>query len=139
MTRSEVKKKVAGLFSPKPWKHGFQDILGLLDGEHRQKCICGMATDSHKTYTELSRQVVELRKTPCPIPDPIDIDDWNVAMKVFRGLNFYWAKDIELFPCFNEKLSYTRNEFVAKDWMVDEATPAQILEICVLAVEGKGD
>ena len=63
--------------------------------------------------------------------------DLGKALECFRGLDFYWARDIEMFPCFDEQFSYTRNEIIAKTWLLGEATPAQIWEICCLAKEGE--
>ena len=70
----ELEKKVAEIVNPKPWKHDFRDSVGYLDGEHLQRCVkCGCRTDSHKTLTGLSVQLVKLRKTLCTLPDPYHI------------------------------------------------------------------
>ena len=66
----ELPVKLAEVFMPGPWKHNGANVVnGVCDK-------CG------KSY---------LRAASCPVPDPIDIEDWNTAMEWFRKDGMKWS------------------------------------------------
>lgn len=63
----ELGKIAAELFTEKPWKH---DIAANISGPIGTLYYCAKCNDC-----------VDPRN-PCPIPDPLDVTNWNVAMRL---------------------------------------------------------
>ncbi len=67
----DIAKEAAKLFSPPPWKHKQYQCWNDPPVWRCRKCL--LEETGHQKMA-----------TPCPIPDPIDITDWNVAMRLIR-------------------------------------------------------
>ncbi len=134
MSDDKLGLELAKVWTPKDeWKHTFQDGIGYLDGEHLQRCAkCGIPTDSHKTLTGLTRQVVELRKTACSVPDPITID-WNTAM-AWRGKSNMMAF-ISAMDEVAQQVGPNECLYDSALWMVCFSRPKDILIAAAMAVE----
>ncbi|MCK5611590.1 hypothetical protein KAR91_57495 [Candidatus Pacearchaeota archaeon] len=80
---------------------------------------------------------------PCPVADPLDINDWNTAMEMFRGVEQDTVLSDAIREVYPYKVQLYRNNphhnrgesLRVAEWFRDKATPRKILEICVLAKE----
>ncbi len=69
----------------------------------------------------------------CPVPDPLDINDWNVAMEWFRKSGASETWDI-MWPMFKLSKYGTRVSFAW--WLMRKAQPKHYIIAACLAVEG---
>jgi hypothetical protein len=112
----DIAKEAARLFSPKPWKHKVPYDI----------CV--------KCWSQSIKE-------PCPIPDPIDITDWNIAIQVLRDLckrgMFNMASIAAHSSTYKPDVSNDLNRSMFWQWVGKEATAEQIFEICVLAKQAE--
>ncbi len=108
----DIAKEAAELFSPPPWEHKVPHDICV-------KCW--------------SQSI----KDPCPIPDPIDITDFGLAIKTFRELDesFQWCHGV--YNIVQNQFKHWLNEKDFYKWIAKEATAEQIFEICVLAKQAE--
>lgn len=69
LKKNELRLLSAKLFTPKPWTHSIENTF---HGYKCSKCDC------------VEQLYVKDLPASCTVPDPIDINDWNVAMRLFR-------------------------------------------------------
>lgn len=95
---------------------------GLLAGETSCRVIGGQ----EHIYTPS-------KPTSCTVPDPIDVDDWNVAMKLVRA-----TKKVDIFrvllSIWRENTEVSVSE-VFIYWLLFHATPADYIEAAIKAKE----
>ena len=130
MTKQQLQDKASRLFGKKPWKHKrgvLSDYCDKCDEKFRQRFIGqGPAMEYYLDG-------------PCPIPDPIDINNMGLAIEAFRTLDYIRLKRemmVEFAPC-PKHYDWLDVHAVFMEFIVKKATPAQIFEIAVLAAEGK--
>lgn len=120
--KAEFKVEIAKVVTPGPWKH---DVADGCEDFYCHKC-----GKRHKHYGPLAYD-----GESCPIPDPIDSGDWNVAMEVFRAnADLQPLEDIyraTLLPGFVfEPCGFT-------SWLVHYAQPHHYLIAAAKAKEGE--
>lgn len=114
----ELSIRAAELFTPKPWKHDFN--------EHRQRYCCKC-----KQYNCNAKQ-------SCTVPDPIDINDWNVAMKLFREvLNGKAMHALTQMFRDNYNADKPESKSVTFWWALRHATPADYIEAACIAKDAE--
>jgi hypothetical protein len=133
---SDLAERVARLFSPKPWKHGYKFVQAYGKGNIRVGDLfacekCG------QQQRKLDGQT--LKNHLCDFPDPIDITDLGKALECFRGLKkgravlHSWY--IEAYNMAESLDEIIEGYEMSSKWMLYEATAEQIWEICCLAKE----
>ena len=70
MPKGKLGVELAKVLTPGPWKHKW-DTCGQNALNKCQKCGKPWASSSNAIKRNFS----------CPVPDPLDTEDWNVAMK----------------------------------------------------------
>lgn len=74
--------------------------------------------------------------SPCPIPDKVDINDMGLAMKAFRSVEipFRCMRDV-----YNQDNGHSQDPtvLVVMPWILRKATPPQLFEIAIRAMESK--
>lgn len=76
MTDKELGIRAAELFTEKPWEHRFCDpkTAVIAISFNQPCCKCGLDI------------YISRNATPCTLPDPIDVNDWNVAMRLAKKI-----------------------------------------------------
>jgi len=121
---TSLEQAVAEL-QPGPWKHEVHGHLCV-------KCKVNVG------------YIYSTKKPPCPVPDPVHIDDTpeclGRALGMFRAapnsrstLYEWYGEKHNMLESLEEQLEIAE---LASKWMLREANPAQIYEIVVNATEG---
>ncbi len=132
MNRPQLQRLASLYFGKKPWKHDFY-ANGVTEKYTEGVDYCRKC----KQYHSINGHV------PCPIPDPINIDDMGLAMKAIREA-CPDTRYIQLIAYSDHMMhknwkirGNTADPLLTLNWILFKATPTQIFEIAVRAMEGK--
>jgi hypothetical protein len=129
LSESEQAVELAEVLVEKPWKHSMSYVK-----------YSGYCPKCRRKFT--AKEKMTLKHYPCPVPDPIDIHDWNVAME-WRDkiiVNIKTDDDRDKWDDMLHKVfdaAGGRATGLDKDiWFVDYAQPIHYLIAAAMAKEG---
>lgn len=118
LAERELGLEAAKVLVPGPWKHKW-------NGSGAICCDCLNCGVMQRSRT---------RKEDCPVPDPIDVNDWNVA-KYWQGKITKDAFDSAIWEVYRASGWGSDNE--GYYWMVNYAQPSDYLRAACMAQENK--
>jgi hypothetical protein len=116
--RQELGRIVAELTQEKPWKHSFDATMlkRYTEGvDYCRKCHEYHSINGH---------------APCPVPDPIDVTDMGLAVKMFREADI---QPVGLREYIQQTLSRKSFDGNLSDFILRKASAFEIFKIIALA------